>query len=254
MLCILSPSKTLNERIIYTGNISTPTFAQETQTLITLLKQHKSDDLRRLMDISEAIAQLNTSRYQHWETAQSFSALHLFKGDVYNAMDAEHYDTATLTFAQSHLRILSGLYGLLRPLDAIKPYRLEMGIKLANSQGKDLYHFWGDSITHAINNALEESGSNILINLASQEYFKTVRPKALNGTIIQCDFRVKKQGKIRTIGLFAKRARGAMAHHILTNKITNPQDILTFKADNYYYSPEHSANQPHAYVFIKDID
>lgn len=257
MLCVLSPSKKLNEHTGYTGYIgttTTPIFANEINQLITILKQKKPEDFRQLMDVSDAIAQLNTSRYQQWESTPSFSALHLFKGDVYAAMDAENYNEETLNFAQSHLRILSGLYGLLCPLDAIKPYRLEMGTGLTNAKGKDLYTFWGDSITHALNEALEHSGSNILINLASQEYFKAVRPKALNGSIIHCDFKVKKQGKIRTIGLFAKRARGAMAHYILTNKITDPKDILNFQSDNYYFSAEHSANKPQTYVFIKDID
>ena len=253
MLCVLSPSKTLNEHTRYAGVTTDPLFHKDTAELVRIMKEYDTNGIRTLMDVSEAIASLNMSRYQHWESAKPFPALHLFKGDVYEAMDAEHYDEETLAFAQTHLRILSGLFGLLRPLDVMHPYRLEMGIALPNTRGKNLYAFWEDRITHAINDALKDSGNDVLINLASQEYFKAVKPKLLNGRLITCDFRVKKDGKIRSIGLYAKRARGAMAHHILTQRLNTPEALLTFDADGYRFNPELSAEKKDMLVFVKEV-
>jgi cytoplasmic iron level regulating protein YaaA (DUF328/UPF0246 family) len=253
MLSILSPAKTLRETTIYTGATTTPIFADDTAQLVQIMRSYDRDKIKALMNVSDAIADLNVSRYQHWEDASSYSALHLFKGDVYEAMDAPHYDADTLAFAQDHLRILSGLYGLLRPLDAMNPYRLEMGIALANPHGTNLYHFWAERITHALNDALKTSGSDTLINLASAEYFKVVKPKALNGRLVQCDFLVRKAGKLKSIGLYAKRARGAMAHHILTHRLNTPESLLSFTADGYSYHPELSAQKKDTLVFVKEV-
>jgi cytoplasmic iron level regulating protein YaaA (DUF328/UPF0246 family) len=254
MLSVLSPSKTLNEHSAYNGATTTPVFTKDTAELVQIMKDYDVTGIRALMDVSDAIATLNVARYQGWENAQSYAALHLFKGDVYEAMDAEHYTPHTLDFAQKHLRILSGLFGLLRPLDAMHPYRLEMGIRLPNPRGKDLYAFWAERITLALNEALRESGSDILINLASQEYFKAVKPKSLNGHLIHCDFLVKKEGKIRSIGLFAKRARGAMAHYILTHQLNTPEALLSFDSDGYRYDAGLSAEKKDTYVFVKEIN
>jgi uncharacterized protein len=253
MLCVLSPSKTLNEHTSYHGRTTTPVFMHDTEQLVRIMQTYDIASLRKLMDVSENIAMLNASRYQQWDKADTFSALHLFKGDVYAAMDAEHYDSDTLTYAQQHLRILSGLYGLLRPLDSIRPYRLEMGIMLPNPAGKDLYHFWAERITHALNDAFSESGSSVLINLASQEYFKAIKPKALNGRLITCDFRVSKNGTIRSIGLYAKRARGAMAHYILTHRLNTPEALTDFDVDGYCYHAELSSEKKDMFVFVKAV-
>lgn len=254
MLMLLSPSKTMDEahapRLDYTAAELSP----HTHTLVQLMQRYDVPQLRALMDISEPLAALNYERYQHWAHAPAYEALQLFKGDVYEAMTAAAYTPEQRVFAQRHLRILSGLYGLIRPLDGIRPYRLEMGIPLPTPQGKNLYQFWGSTLTDAVNAALHESGSEDLLNLASQEYAKAVQMKQIHGRVIQMEFRVLKEGKLRTIGLFAKRARGAFAHHIITHGITSAEDLLNTQIDGYQFSPELSSLSGHVWFFVKTID
>ena len=192
MLLLLSPSKKLDESKIDLPNdiLSKPVFADEVQQLVEIMQGYSAFDIAKLMHVSDNIANLNHQRFAKFgDKSSSKPTLYLFKGDVYDAMDIASYDSSELEFANSHLRILSGLYGLLKPCDLMQPYRLEMGTKLATEQGKNLYAFWGDKITHAVNDALESSGSNVLINLASNEYFKAVKPKQVAGEIINIDFK-----------------------------------------------------------------
>ena len=164
-----------------------------------------------------------------------------FKGDVYTGMQAQDFSAADFDFAQKHLRMLSGLYGLLRPLDLMQPYRLEMGIKLANPHGKDLYSFWGDQITEKLNQALEQQGDNVLINLASDEYFKAVKPAKLAGSLIKPVFLDEKNGKYKIISFYAKKARGLMSRFIIQNKLTKPEQLVDFKLEGYEFDAGLSA-------------
>jgi cytoplasmic iron level regulating protein YaaA (DUF328/UPF0246 family) len=191
------------------------------------------------MDISENIARLNVGRYKTFSTPFNMKnakqALFAFKGDVYSGIDAENFSEDDLSFAQDHLRILSGLYGCLRPLDLIQPYRLEMKTKLANPRGENLYKFWGSSITDAINEELKKQKYPVLVNLASNEYFKSVKPKMLEGELLNINFKETKNGKTRIIATFAKRARGLMADFIIRNRIEKPADLKKFKVDGYRF-------------------
>ncbi len=252
MLMLLSPSKTLDEKAVQVNAWTSPIDVEKTSELVALLQKKSIYDLQKLMGISEAIATLNYGRYLHWESAPAYEALSLFKGDVYAAMDVAHYTGVQRDFAQKHLRILSGLYGLIAPHDAIRPYRLEMGVGLENPKGKNLYAFWGDRITDVVNQALAASGSDQLINLASQEYAKAVKPKGIKGRFIQVEFRVKKDGKLHTIGLFAKRARGMMANYVITKGITSSDKLLDFNVDGYVYSPELSSGDGNTLFFVRN--
>lgn len=251
MLMLLSPSKTMDEKHAPKAAFTPPMDAAATQQLVELLQQHSVEAVQKLMDVSPAIATLNVARYAQWESAQAFEALSLFKGDVYEAMDVANYTPAQRAFAGQHLRILSGLYGLISPLDGIRPYRLEMGIGLANPLGKHLYAFWGERVTQAVNQALAQSGSDELINLASQEYAKAVLPKKVQGRVVTVEFRVKKDGKLRSIGLFAKRARGMMANYVIKHALTSSQELLAFTEDGYAYAPELSTAK-NTLFFVKE--
>lgn len=244
MLTILSPAKNLDfETAPCTHHASQPEFVEASSELVGLLRPMTAQQLGELMQISPRLAELNRQRYQQWqprfEVGPCKQALLAFAGDVYVGLDAASLSEADLLHAQQHLRILSGLYGLLRPLDLIHPYRLEMGSPLANRAGRDLYHFWGDQITDALNRQLGSSG--VLINLASQEYFKAVRPKRLTGALITPQFKDYKNGAYRTIGLLAKRARGAMARAIIINRWEQPEALQTFDWQGYRFNAELSS-------------
>jgi hypothetical protein len=196
------------------------------------------------MDVSENIAILTLQRFKQWHipftAANAKAALFAFTGDVYAAIEKEKYDENDLAYAQDHLRILSGLYGILRPLDLIQPYRLEMKTRLENLRGDNLYQFWGDRITKKLTELLKEQTEQILVNLASNEYFKSVQPKILNGRILTIHFKESKEGKNRVIALFAKRARGMMTDFILRNRIEHAEDIKDFGTGGYQYSAKES--------------
>jgi len=241
MILVLSPSKTLDfaGKLQFTAH-SQPQMLSESQLLVKKLQTYTPARLSTLMDISDKLAALNASRYQSFQTpftpANARQAILAFKGDVYEGMDVSSYNKKDFEFAQEHVRILSGLYGLLRPLDLIQPYRLEMGTKLPNPRGKDLYGFWGDRITQALNLELAKAKNSVLINLASEEYFKAVRPKSLKGELVNIVFKEQQKGQLKIIGLFAKKARGLMASYIVRNRIDNIKDILEFQDNGYGYA------------------
>jgi cytoplasmic iron level regulating protein YaaA (DUF328/UPF0246 family) len=206
------------------------------------------------MGVSEQIAELNHRRFMNWGVPFSLDnakqAVLAFRGDVYTGLDADSLSSAQLGFAQKHLRILSGLYGLLRPLDLMQPYRLEMGLKFANRGGRNLYEFWGDTIGAELNRELKKSGSNVLVNLASNEYFQAVRPRTLDAEIITPVFKDLKGGKYKIISFFAKKARGQMARFIIERELTEPADLKKFRAGGYRYNKAESTARE--WVFTRD--
>ncbi len=241
MLIVVSPAKKLDyDTPPVTERYSQPDFLDQSQLLINNLRNYSALDLAELMKLSMNLAELNFDRYHDWTpeftTANAKQCLLAFKGDVYAGMDAESFTEQDLDHAQSHLRILSGLYGLLKPLDLMMPYRLEMGTRLPNSRGKNLYEFWGERITGAINTQLRAQGDDILINLASNEYFKAVKPKLVRGRIITPQFKERKGDDYRMIGIFAKRARGLLSRYILRNRLQEPESIKEFDVDGYGFN------------------
>lgn len=245
MIITLSPSKGQDfEAPAKTKKHSMPAALKDTQLLIKELRKIKPAELQTLMSVSENIAKLNVDRYKKFKTPFTSSnakqAIFAFKGDVYTGIDLESFNAADITYAQNHLRILSGLYGCLRPLDLIQPYRLEMKTKLGNPRGDNLYQFWGESITDALNKELAKQKEAVLVNLASNEYFKSVKPKLLKGRLLNINFKETKNGKTRIVAIFAKRARGMMADFILRNRIEKSEDIKKFKLGGYRFSKTES--------------
>ena len=247
MLTLISPSKTLDlkENILH-KDYSVSNHLADSKKLINELQKKSPDELSLLMGLSEKLSNLNFQRNMNWEaptkpSSHSRQAIFAFKGDVYLGFDVNTLKKSSLKFAQKHLRILSGLYGLLRPLDLIEPYRLEMGTKLNNERGKNLYQFWGNRITKAINEAMIEHNTKILVNLASVEYFTAVRPQRLAAQIISPVFKDFKNGNYKIISFYAKKARGLMARYITENAIDQPDDLRAFNLENYMYSKRDSS-------------
>jgi len=245
MLMVISPAKTLDfESPLATTRYTQPMLLDESQKLIAVARQLSPADISSLMHISDKLAVLNAERFNDWQPDftpdNARQAILAFKGDVYTGLQAETFSEAAFDFAQQHLRMLSGLYGLLRPLDLMQAYRLEMGIKLANPAGKDLYSFWGDKLTHALNAALAEQGDSVLINLASDEYFKAVKPKLLNAEIVKPVFLDDKNGKFKVISFYAKKARGLMSRYIIENELTQPEQLKKFDVDGYAFDADAS--------------
>ncbi len=241
MLIVISPAKNLDyDTPIPTSLSSKPSFLKHSTLLAEQLKEMAPHELSELMGISDKLGVLNFDRYQTWQPPfnkkNARQAVFAFKGDVYVGLDAYQFSEQDCEFAQEHLRILSGLYGLLRPLDLIQPYRLEMGTKLANERGKDLYEFWGDLQTKQLNKQLKSIGSDYLINLASNEYFKSVQPKNIDANIITPVFKDKKNDQYKIISFFAKKARGLMSAYIIKNKITSPIQLKKFNREGYSYN------------------
>ncbi|WP_315709248.1 peroxide stress protein YaaA [Brenneria uluponensis] len=252
MLITISPAKTLD----YTSALPTERYTQPalldySRQLIEYCRQLTPADIASLMGISDKLAGLNAGRFNDWHPdftpENARQALLAFKGDVYTGMNAESFSDTDFDFAQQHLRILSGLYGVLRPLDLMQPYRLEMGIKLTNRAGNNLYQFWGDIITEKLNQALSEQGDNILINLASDEYFKSVKPHKLNARLIKPVFLDEKNGKFKVISFYAKKARGLMSRFIIQNQLSQPEQLKDFNLEGYYF--EASASSADELVF-----
>jgi uncharacterized protein len=240
MLALLSPAKSLDyESPLTTSRFSDPQLMQESALLIEQLRQFTPADIASLMSLSDKLAGLNVARYAQWQPISTPDnarpALFAFNGDVYSGLAAQDFNDADLDVAQQHIRILSGLYGLLRPLDLLQPYRLEMGTKLSNARGKDLYAFWGNIITEHLNQTLQEQGDDILLNLASDEYFKSVRVKQLAGRMITPVFQDEKNGKYKIISFYAKRARGLMARYLVKERISQPEQLLDFTVAGYAY-------------------
>lgn len=245
MLIVLSPAKTLDYSAqSLTQSYSQPLFKEETEALVEQLADMKAEKLGSLMHLSENLADLNYQRYQEFHfpfsTQNAKQALLAFKGDVYQGMELDEYVSEDFDFAQNHVRILSGLYGILRPLDLMQPYRLEMGTKLKNKVGKDLYAFWGSKISAQLNDEFEASGNDILINLASKEYFKAVDTKALKARIVTINFKELRDGKLKIISFFAKKARGMMADYIIRQRINDPERLKSFDVDGYSFDEENS--------------
>jgi len=246
MLLLVSPAKDLDfDPLKLKLPLTQPEMLVQSQQLADICKTLTPADLSSLMHISDKLAGLNAARFAQWQlpfTEQNAkAALFAFNGDVYQGLDAASLSEADIAFAQQHLRILSGLYGVLRPLDLMQPYRLEMGTKLANSNGKDLYAFWQDSITERLNQQLAQLSADVVVNLASTEYFKAVKPKQLNARIITPVFKDFKNGQYKIISFFAKKARGLMARFIIQQRITTPEQLKAFDLAGYQYSSEHSS-------------
>ena len=247
MLIIISPAKTLDfETKSVTDTFSKPDFLVESKKLISTLRMFKPEQLSELMSISPKLAYLNFERFQEWKTPynekEGKQSLLAFRGEVFTGINADSFTEDDFIFSQDHLRILSGLYGVLRPLDIILPYRLEMGTKLKTQNSKNLYEFWGDKITNSINKTLKLSEDNILINLASNEYFKSINKKKLNGRIITPLFKDFKNGEYKMISIYAKKARGLMTSYIIKNRISDPEKLKLFDAGGYYYNDSLSKN------------
>ena len=243
MIITLSPSKGQDfETPALTKKYSRPADLTDSGLLIRELRKIKVAELQELMGVSSNIAALNVSRYQSFKTPfttkNAKQAILAFKGDVYGGIDIEHFTAEDFDYAQDHLRILSGLYGCLRPLDLIQAYRLEMKTKLKNPRGDNLYQFWGEHITNSLNKALAQQQEPVLVNLASNEYFKSVQPKLLDGRLLNVNFKETKNGKTRVVAIFAKRARGMMADYIIRNRIESPAGIKKFRQQGYRLSRE----------------
>ncbi|OOV88860.1 peroxide stress protein YaaA [Oceanospirillum linum] len=257
MKLVISPAKTLDfESAPVTDIHSQPEYLEQSQQLIDQLKVLSQAEVASLMKLSDKLAALNVARFGSWETpftaANAKQAILAFKGDVYTGLNAENFSEKDFKFAQNHLRILSGLYGLLKPLDLIQPYRLEMGTKFANNSGKNLYEFWGMQLTDALNNEFSEDPNPVLINLASNEYFKAVKAKQLNAETITPVFKDWKNGQYKMISFYAKKARGLMAAYVITKQLTEPEQIKAFNVDGYYFSEEQSKGNE--WVFLRDHD
>ncbi len=257
MLLVISPAKNLDyETPAKTKQKSEPDFLEDAQELIDDLRELAPQDISKLMSISDKLGVLNYDRYQQWTTPftedNAKQAVLAFNGDVYTGLDANSFKADEYKFAQKHLRILSGLYGLLRPLDLMQPYRLEMGTKFANQRGKDLYQFWGETITEALNKQLKTVKSETLINLASNEYFKSVKAKSLNAEIITPVFKDWKGDKYKIISFYAKKARGLMAAYIIKNKLTDAEQIKGFDSEGYSFNEAMSTDKE--WVFTRQLD
>ena len=248
MLFLVSPAKALDETAAPEQIEKTSlAFGKQAEELMAELKQLGPVDVAHLMHLSDKLADLNYERFQAWqypfENTQSKQAVLLFKGDVYQGLEASSLTTEGLSYLQTHLRILSGLYGLLKPLDGILPYRLEMGTKFQNAKGKDLYAFWEDQITDLLNQQLAEQDSRIVVNLASNEYFKAVKKKTLNAEIITPQFKDWKNGQYKMISFYAKRARGLMARYAAVNQVEQVEDLKYFDYDGYQFAPDLSSEK-----------
>ncbi len=247
MLALISPAKTLDyESALPTDVHTLPRLLDQSQQLIDLSRKLSASDIAKLMTVSEKIANLNVARFRDWNADFSFAnarqAIFAFKGDVYTGLDAYSLSDDDLKFAQNHLRSLSGLYGLLRPLDLMMPYRLEMGIRLKNDRGTNLYDFWENRITDLINQDLEQAGAKVLVNIASDEYYKSVKEAKINAEIIKPVFLDQKNGKYKVISFYAKKARGLMARYIIQNKLEKADDLKSFNIDGYYFDADSSLN------------
>ena len=257
MLAILSPAKTLDfDSPLTTDQHSAPEFTKESTALIKTLRQLEPSDIGSLMGISDKLAVLNHDRYAHWsakfdDASGARASLLAFKGDVYLGLDAQTLSKRDFTWAQKRLRVLSGLYGLLRPLDRIHPYRLEMGTALRNTAGKDLYEFWGGKVTQALNEALAGQRSKVLINLASNEYYKVVQAQNIDGRIVTINFKEWRRDAYRFVSFSAKKARGLMARYMIDHRAERADDLKAFDVEGYAFNEELSSRDE--WIFTRHI-
>ena len=255
MLVVISPAKTLDfETPAITNTATKPLMLKDSAELVDIMRGYAPDDIVNLMGVSQKIGELNSERFMNWHTPftkkNAKQALLAFKGDVYTGLDAESFNEDDFTFAQSHLRILSGLYGVLRPLDLIQAYRLEMGTKLENGRGKNLYEFWGSQPSAALKKQLAGMKSKVLINLASNEYFNAVDKKLLDTEIITPVFKDYKNGKYKIISFYAKKARGLMSAYIIKQRIEDPAKLKKFNTAGYRFDKDSSDAKQ--WVFLRD--
>jgi cytoplasmic iron level regulating protein YaaA (DUF328/UPF0246 family) len=254
MLIVLSPAKSLDlDTPVTTSLSSEPDFLAQSRQLITRMRDFSPQQVGTLMGISDALSSLNVARYASWtgEAADARQAVMAFNGDVYEAFDARTLAPHQLDYAQTHVRILSGLYGLLRPLDMIEPHRLEMGTRLVNAHGKDLYAFWGDTIADGLNRIARQQDARVLVNLASEEYFKSVRMARLDLPVITPVFQDWKNGKYKIISFYAKRARGLLARYAAVNAITDPEQLKQFDYAGYAFDQNEST--PRTWMFRRRV-
>jgi len=262
MIIVLSPAKSLDyETPAPVKHHTLPDFVPDSAELIAALRHLTPPQIATLMQISDPLAQLNHERYASWvaefDTSNAKQAIFAFNGDVYEGLDAASLPKPALDYAQQRIRILSGLYGLLKPLDLMQPYRLEMGTRFANARGRDLYGFWGERLTHALNTQLDgQSASSkhapVLVNLASEEYFKSIKPKLLQVPVITPVFEDWKNGRYKIISFYAKRARGLMARYAALHQITDARDLQHFDSEGYRFDPEIS--NPASWIFRRRLD
>lgn len=244
MLFVLSPAKTLDFEVEDWGAARAPALLEQSTALVRRLRDFSAEDLQKLMGISAELADLNYERFQNFETPFSEKnakpAILAFQGDVYKGMESQDFSEQERQYAQEHIRILSGLYGVLRPFDLMQPYRLEMGTKLSNERGKNLYDFWGDRITEELNKAFEQMDNPVLVNVASKEYFKAVKPKQLNAKIVEVQFKEWRPEKetYRVIAFYAKKARGAICRYAAKNQVKTVEALKGFNYDNYAYNEQ----------------
>ncbi|WAJ70942.1 peroxide stress protein YaaA [Catenovulum adriaticum] len=257
MLVVISPAKNLDyDTQAPNTHYSQPELLEYSQQLIDVCKQLSPADISSLMKISDKLAGLNAARFAQWHPNFTLDnakqAIYAFNGDVYTGLNATRLNHKDIEYAQTHLRILSGLYGVLKPLDLMQAYRLEMGTKLENERGSNLYHFWGEIITQKLNDQLSAIQSDILVNLASNEYFKAVKVKSLNASLITPTFKDWKNGQYKMISFYAKKARGLMAKYIIENQVKTKASLLNFDSAGYQYSDEFStADKP---VFTRRLE
>jgi hypothetical protein len=250
MLAIISPSKTQDFSSCHVKTFSKSRQLPQTQELVRLLKDKTESQISKLMMLSDKLSKLNFDRFQAFKTPFSLDnakqALLAFKGDVYNGIDAPSLSLEDLNFAQNNVRMISGLYGVLRPLDLIQPYRLEMGTKLSNKNGSNLYDYWGNKISKVLN----DDEQDLIINLASNEYFKSIDIKILKAQMLDIVFKEKKNNTYKVIGIYAKRARGLMVNYIIRNRITDPKVLKNFSDEGYQYDDMLSSDS--SWVFTRN--
>lgn len=253
MIIILSPAKTFNEkRQDYVFKPTQPSFLNESQALVNKLKKQSIKSLESLMSVNRKIAKMNKDRYESWQLPftpeNSKPAAYLFRGEVYIGLDPVTMNENEMNFAQKHLRILSGMYGLLRPTDLIQPYRLEMGTALKINRKNNLYEYWGEKLANTLKKQLESHQHKVIVNLASEQYFLSVRPDHIDVPIITPSFKEDRGGRLKSIHVYAKRARGLMARYIISKGIRDPGELKTFDIDGYRFSPKHSTKNDWTFV------
>lgn len=257
MLAILSPAKSLDyDSPLATRKFSEPSFVTESEILIKRLQKFTPDEISSLMGISDNLAELNHRRYAEWrpefEPASARPAVLAFRGEVYLGLEGPSLSERDFTWAQKHVRILSGLHGLLRPLDRIRPYRLEMGTKLGTKKGANLYDFWGSKVTEALNAAIQSQEDDILVNLASDEYYRVLQPDAINARILKIHFREWKNGQYKFLSFFAKKARGSLVRYMIDHRVKTLKALRNFDYDGYVFNP--ALSQGDDWVFTRKQD
>lgn len=252
MILLISPAKTLDFSPSGNDNFTEPRFMTESKELVSILEKRSVDELKQLMHISDKLAELNRMRFQDFKAPfdldNAKQSILAFRGDVYTGLNVDDFTESDLAFSQQCLRILSGLYGVLRPMDLMQPYRLEMGTKLENKRGGNLYEFWGEKITNTLNEDLATRDNKLVINLASKEYFKSIKEDKMNGKLCNVHFKEEREGKLKIIAFHAKKARGMMCRYIIKNRIETAEGMKGFAEDNYLFNDELSTDTEYLFT------